>query len=84
METCMLQVFNHHVYTLLDTGAKFSFMTSHIVVDFCVIPKILEYPFSVSITNSRSTIAIEMYRVFPVIVSQKVTLVDLVELEMIL
>ncbi|KAF3673440.1 hypothetical protein FXO38_05610 [Capsicum annuum] len=80
--TGTLQVYYLHVYALLDLGASLSFVTPYIVVDFGVIPKILANPFSVSTPVGKSIIARWVYRNFPVMVSQKVTSVDLVELEM--
>lgn len=59
-----------------------SFVTPYIAVDFGVSPAILIEPFSVPTTVGRSIIAKRVYRNCPVKVSQKVALVDLVEIEM--
>ena len=59
------------------------FVTPYITVDFGVNPKILAENFSVSIPVGKSIIARWVYRNYPVMVSQKVTSTDLVELEII-
>ena len=80
MVTGTLKVYHLHSYALLDPGASLSFITSYIAVGFGVIPEILEEPFSVSTLVGKSIIARQVYRECLVMISQKVTLTDLVEL----
>ena len=82
MVTSTLQVYHVHIYAFLDPGASLSFVTIYIVVDFGVSPKILAEPFSVSTPVGKSIIVWRVYRNFLVMISQKVTSVDLVELKM--
>lgn len=60
-----------------------SFRTPYIAVNFKVKPEILIELFSVSTPVGHSIIARQLYRNCPIIISQKVTLADLIELEMI-
>ena len=82
MVTGMLQVYYLYFYAFLDPGAFLSSITPYIAVNFGVSPKILAEPFSVSTLVGKSIIARWIYMNCPIMVSQKVTLVDLVELEM--
>ena len=66
---------------MLDPGASFSFVTPYIDVEFRVSLKILVDPFSVSTLVGKSIIAQWVYRNYSIIISQKVTSADLVELE---
>lgn len=70
------------MYVLLDPGASLSFVTPYLAVNFDVSFEILVEPFSVSTLVGKSIIARWVYRNFLIKVSQKITLVDLVELEM--
>ena len=79
----MLFVFDIDVYALLDLGATISIKTPYIAVQFSVNPETLSEAFSVSTPVSDPVIARRVYRNCPVIVSQKVTSADLVELEMV-
>lgn len=58
-------------------------MTFYIVVDFSVSPKTLSIPFLVSASLCDSVIDKQLYRNYPITVSQKIILVDLVEIDMI-
>ena len=78
----MLHVFHLYVYDLLDPGVSLSFVTPYIVVNFGVSPETLVEPFLVSTPVGIFIIARQVYRNCPIIISQKVTSVDLVELEM--
>lgn len=82
MVNVIIQVFHFHVYALLDRRSTLSFVTPFIIVDFCVNKKILTEPFSVSTLIDSSIIAKRVYKNFPVIISPKVTSVDLVEFDM--
>ena len=79
----MLRVFDLHVYAFSDPGATLSFVTPYIVVQFTVCPETLSEPFSVSTPVGDPVIARRIYRNCHVTVSQKVTSVDLVQLEMV-
>ncbi|KAF3623602.1 RAB GTPase B1C [Capsicum annuum] len=65
-----------------DPGASLSFITPYIAVNFEVSLKTLAEPFLVSTPVILTIGARQAYRNFPVTISQKVTPVDLVELEM--
>ena len=78
----MLQIFHVHVYTLLDPGASLSFVTLYIERNFGISLKILAEPFSVSTLVGKTIIAQRVYRNCPIMIFQKVTSADLVELEM--
>ena len=60
-----------------------SFVTPYIVVQFNVNPETLSEPISVSTPVGDPVIARRVYKNCPVIVSQKVTSADLVELEIV-
>ncbi|XP_069148279.1 uncharacterized protein [Solanum lycopersicum] len=81
--TCILGVFDLDVYALLDPGATLSIVTLSIEFQFTVSPKTLSKPFSVSTSVCDRVIARRIYSNCPITVSQKVNLVDLVELEMV-
>lgn len=76
MVTGMLQVFYIYVYVLLDPEALLSFVNPYIAVS----PITLTNSFSMSTPVGKSIISKKVYRNFPITVSQKITLVDLVEL----
>ena len=78
-----LRVFDLDVYALLDPGATLSFVTPYIAVQFDVNPETLSEPFSVSTPVGDPVITRRLYKNCPVSVSDKVTLADLVELEMV-
>lgn len=59
-----------------------SFVTLYITVNFRVSPKILPDPFLVSTLMGKSIIVRRVYRNYPIMMSQKFTSADLVELEM--
>ena len=66
-----------------DVGASISFVTPYIGVQLSIFPKTFSEPFSISTPVSDPVKARQVYRNCPVTVSQKVTLVDLVSLEML-
>ncbi|KAF3650181.1 hypothetical protein FXO38_17282 [Capsicum annuum] len=80
-ETILRQIFHVHVYALVDPGAFFSFVTPCIAVNFRVSPEILAEPFSVFTLVGKTIIAQRVYKNCLIIISQKVTSADLVELE---
>ena len=75
-----LPVFDLDVYALLDPRVTLSFVTPYIAVQFDVSQETLSVPFSVSTPIGDPVIARRVYKNCPVIVSQKVTSADLVEL----
>lgn len=80
MATGMLQVIHLHVYALLDPKVAISFVTPYISVYFGVSLEILVEPFSVSTLINTSIIARRVYKNCLIIISQKITSVDLMEL----
>ncbi|WMV37992.1 hypothetical protein MTR67_031377 [Solanum verrucosum] len=66
-----------------DSGATLSFMSPFIAVQFSVSPETLSEPFLVSTPIGDPVLARRVYKNCPVTVSQKVTSVDRVELEMV-
>uniref|UniRef100_M1DCD2 Gag-pol polyprotein n=1 Tax=Solanum tuberosum TaxID=4113 RepID=M1DCD2_SOLTU len=81
--TGMLNVFQLDVYVLLDAGATLSFVTPYVAMRFDVLPDVLLEPFSISTLVGDSIVAKRVYRKCPVSLSHRVTLVDLVELDML-
>ncbi|KAF3653003.1 putative ribonuclease H protein-like [Capsicum annuum] len=83
-------IYVHEKYKVMDwfsraftvIGSYLSLVTPSIVVKFGVSPKILVEPFSVSNPVVKSIIARWVYKNCSVMVSHKITLVDLIELEM--
>lgn len=68
---------------MLDPGATLFFVTPYIAVHFSVSPETLSKSFSISTIIGNLVIARRVYRNCSVTVSHKVTLADLVELEMV-
>ena len=83
MVTDMLQVFSMYVYALLDPGATLSFVTPLISKKIENLPDILNEPFMVSTLVGESVVAKRVYRNCPIILSNRVTHVELVELDML-
>ena len=81
--TRMSRVFDLDIYALLDSGATLSFVTPYLLLQFNVSGKTLSKPFSVSTPIGDKVIARRVYKNCSVTVYQKVTSVDLVELEMV-
>ncbi|KAH0773630.1 hypothetical protein KY290_010767 [Solanum tuberosum] len=79
----ILQVFSIDVYALLDPGATLSFVTPLVAMKFEILPEELVEPFSVSTPVGDSVVAKRVYRSCPISLSHKVTLVDLIELDML-
>jgi len=79
----MLQVFSIDVYALLDPDATLSFVTPFMAMKFEVPPEELKEHFSVSTPVGDSVVAKRVYRRCPISLSHRVTLVDLIELDML-
>ncbi|KAH0657090.1 hypothetical protein KY285_031972 [Solanum tuberosum] len=79
--TSMLKVFQLDVYTLLDLAATLYFVTPYMALRFDILPNVLKDPFSVSTPIGDSIVAKRVYGKCPVSLSQRVTFVDLVELD---
>ena len=67
---------------MLDPGASLSFVTPYIAGNFGISFEVLAEPFLVSTPVGKTIIARWVYRNCPVMISQKSTSADLVELEM--
>ena len=80
--TGMLQVFSIIVYALLDVDATLSFVTPLVAMKFDVLPDVLIEPFSVTTLVGYSVITKRVYRNCPIMLSNRGTLMDLVELDM--
>lgn len=72
----MLRVFYLNVYVLLDLGLPLSFMTLLVTVNFCVSPKSLSEPFSVSTLVGESTTNKWVYIECPITVLRRITLAN--------
>ncbi|KAH0664080.1 hypothetical protein KY284_029011 [Solanum tuberosum] len=83
MVTGMLKVFQLYVHALLDPSATLSFVTSYVAMRFDVLLDVLLEPFYVSTPIGDSIVAKRVYRKCPISLSRRVTLVDLVELDML-
>ncbi|WMV24599.1 hypothetical protein MTR67_017984 [Solanum verrucosum] len=81
--TGMLRVLHIDVYDLLDLGATLSFVTPYIAMRFGVLLEVFLEPFSVSTPVGDSVVAKRVYRRCPISLYHIVTLIDLVELDMI-
>ena len=80
--TGMLKIFTLDVYVLLDPGATLSFVTTLVAKKFDVLPYILYEPFLVSTPVGESVIAKRVYLNCPISLPNRVSYVDLVELDM--
>ncbi|XP_070044578.1 uncharacterized protein [Nicotiana tomentosiformis] len=79
----MLTVFTFDVYTLMDPGSTLSYVTPYIAKKFGIELENLCEPFEVSTPIGESIIAKCIYRGCPVKVYHRLTVADLVELEML-
>ena len=78
----MLQVLSINVYRLLDQGATLCFVTPLVARKFDVFPDILIELFSVCTPKGDSIVAKKIYRKYPIMLLNRVTLVYLIELDM--
>ena len=79
----MLQMFSFNVYALLDPGATFYFVTSLVAMKFIVLPNLLIEPFSVTTVVDESVVDRIVFRSYPILFTNRVISVDLVELDMV-
>ena len=79
----MSQVFSFDVYALLDPGATLSFLTPLVARKFDVLPDVLIEPFLASTPVCDCIVARRVFRSFPLSLSNRVTWVDFVELNMV-
>ena len=80
--TSMLQVFSINVYDLLNPGATL-FVKTLVAMNFDVLPDVQSKPFSVISSMGDSVIAKRGYKNHPTMLPNRVTHVDLIELDMI-
>ncbi|WMV25033.1 hypothetical protein MTR67_018418 [Solanum verrucosum] len=78
-----VSVFQLDVYAFVDPGGTLSFVTPYVAMRFDVFPNVLLEPFIVSSPIGDSVVAKRVYRKCPISLSHRVTLVDLVELDML-
>ena len=81
--TGMLQVFSINIYAFLDSSANLSYVTPLVSMKFDVLPYVFVEPFSVSTQVGDSVVAKIVCRSCPLLLSNRVTLVDLEELYML-
>ncbi|XP_075076665.1 uncharacterized protein LOC142163291 [Nicotiana tabacum] len=79
----MLTIFTFDVYALIDPGSTLSYVTPYIAKNFGIEPEKLCEPFKVSTLVGESVIARCIYKGCPVKVHHRLTVADLVELEML-
>ena len=79
----MMQFFSIDVYALLDLSATLSFVTSLISRKFDIVYDILNEPFMVTTTVGELLVSKRLCRNIPVMFPNRVTNVELVELDMI-
>ncbi|XP_070025810.1 uncharacterized protein [Nicotiana sylvestris] len=79
----MLIIFTFDVYALIDPGFTLSYVTPYIAKKSGIEPEKLCEPFEVSTLVGESVIARCIYRGCPVKVHHRLTVADLVELEML-
>ena len=78
----MLQVYSN-VYASLDPSATLYFVTPLVGLKFDMLPNVLSKPFLVISPVGDSGIGNRVYRSYPIMLPNRVTLVDLVEIDMI-
>ena len=79
----MWKVFSINLYVLLDPGATLHFFTPLISKKFDILPNISNEPFMVSTPVGESVVAKRVYINFPIMFTNRVTYVKLVEFDMI-
>ncbi|XP_069151938.1 uncharacterized protein [Solanum lycopersicum] len=81
--TGMLNVFSLDVYALLDSGATFSFFKPLVTKKFGILPDIVHEPFILYTPVGEFVVAKRVYRNCPIMLRNRVSYVDLVELGML-
>lgn len=81
--TSMLQIFSVIFYNLLDSAATLSLFTPFICRKFDIFPDILNEPFMVTTVIGESIVAKRVYRNFPLMLPNRVTHIELEELDMV-
>ncbi|XP_070002559.1 uncharacterized protein [Nicotiana sylvestris] len=79
----MLTIFTFDVYAIIDPGSTLSYVTPYIAKKFGIEPEKLCEPFEVSTPVGESVIERCIYKGCPVKVHHRLTIADLVELEML-
>ena len=80
--TGMLRVFTINVYAKLDSGATLSFFTPLVSKKFDILLNIVHQPFIVSTPVGESVVAKRVYRNCSIMLPNRVSYIDLVELDM--
>ena len=83
MVTSNLKVFSIDVYVLLDPGATLSFFTPLVAKKFDILPAILDEPFMVPTTWMSPLLQTECIEIGPIMLPNRVTYVEPVELDML-
>ena len=81
--TDMLQVFSINIYALLDLGDTISYVTPLVYSKFDILSNILNELFMVSTPVGESVVAKRVYRNCPILFPNRITYVELVELDMV-
>ena len=79
----MLKIFFINIYGLLYPGATLSLLTPLVFMKFNVLPDVLIEPFSLITPVSDSIVAKRVYRSCPILLTNRITLVYLVELDIL-
>ena len=81
--TGIFEVFSIDAYDLLDPGFNLSFVTPLVAKKFDILPDILHDPFIVSTPVGESVVAKRGYKNCPIMFPNRVSYVDLVEIDML-
>lgn len=81
--TGMSEVFSINVYDLLDNGNTLSFLTPLVAKKFDLFFDALAETFSVTTLAGDSVVVRRVFKSFPISYPNRVSLVDLIELDMI-
>ena len=79
----MLKVFYIFLHALLYVGATFSFVNLLVAKKFYIFPDILHQPFTVSTIGGEPVVSKSVYRYCPIMFPNRVSYVELVELDII-
>ncbi|WP_353806001.1 hypothetical protein, partial [Acinetobacter baumannii] len=77
------KVFSIDIYSLLDPGSNLLFVTPLVATKFDIFPDILHEPFVVSTQVGKSIVAKRVYTNFPIMLANRVSYVELVEIDML-